>query len=230
MRPRAVLLLVLLAALVLPWAGWQLVQQMEALLREGQEQAQIAAAQAISRALAASLSELPPAGPAVFVHRVPAAVLVDGSADDWFELEPARSADGRLSLALADDGDALYALIDVRDATRVRVDIDGPQAAPGDRVELTVADPHGFRTWTFGNAAPGSVQIDVGAPAIVGEWQETSEGYRVELRLPRPASPARVALRAFDETAGQARSIVELAEKDTALALVGKDSSLDRIL
>src|SRR5687767_12982490 len=162
MRPRLLLILVALAALILPWAGWQLVKQLETLLREGQEQAQIAAAQALARAAAASLPELPPAQSALFVHRATAPILLDGSGDDWGDYPGARSADGNLSLALAEDDNALYALLDVRDTTRVRADAGNPLGAFGDGFSIALRDTFGLRSWQFGNAAPGTLQV-VGA-------------------------------------------------------------------
>ena len=42
MTLRAKLLLLSLSVLALPWAGWKFVQQLEVLLRQGQEQALLA--------------------------------------------------------------------------------------------------------------------------------------------------------------------------------------------
>ena len=52
MSLRAKLLLVALSILALPWAGWQFVRQMETLLRQGQEQALLASADALARGVA----------------------------------------------------------------------------------------------------------------------------------------------------------------------------------
>ena len=52
MTLRGKLLLVALSILVLPWAGWQFVRQMEFLLRQGQEQALLASAEALARSIA----------------------------------------------------------------------------------------------------------------------------------------------------------------------------------
>ena len=60
------------------------------------------------------------------------------------------------ALALRDDGTALYALVAVRDSTRVRADAGNPLGTPGDRVELVLRDPQGLRQWIIGNAAPGT--------------------------------------------------------------------------
>src|SRR5262245_32961540 len=122
MRLSRIVPLIVGAVLVLPAAGWQLVKQSEALLREGQERAQSGAAQALARALAATSSEVPPLGPALYVHRLQGPLVLDGARDDWNDYPGTRSGDGRLQVALAEDGTRLYALIEVSDATRVRAD------------------------------------------------------------------------------------------------------------
>lgn len=231
MRPRILLILVALAALVLPWAGWQLVRQLETLLREGQEQAQIAAAQAIARAAAASLPDLPPAETALFVHTARAPILIDGSGDDWGEYEGTRSVDGALMLALAEDSQSLYALLEVRDATRARADVGNPVGLSGDRFTLTLRDTFGLRAWQFGNAAPGSVQVSGAAGGPVGEWQETPDGYRVELRLPRAMPPAAIALVVEDVAAGSVTPTRKLlSTTDDPLPLIGDNRMSDRVL
>src|SRR5215470_10806854 len=111
MRPSRIIPLIVGAVLVLPAAGWQLVKQSEALLREGQERAQAGAAQALAQALATTSSEVPPLGPALYVHHLQAPLVVDGARDDWGEYPGSRSADGRLQVALAEDGVRLFALI-----------------------------------------------------------------------------------------------------------------------
>src|ERR1700749_2863184 len=90
MSLRFKLLLIALSTLALPAAGWLFVRQMEELLRQGQEQTLIASARALARSLNALNAELPPAGNALYVHRAPQAMTVDGRVDDWKPLEPYR--------------------------------------------------------------------------------------------------------------------------------------------
>jgi dedicated sortase system histidine kinase len=226
-RLRGLLLLIPFAAL--PWAGWQLVKQTEALLREGQERAQIAAAQAIARALRAAVPDLPGAEAALYVNRAERAPLIDGAGDDWRAFEGTRSADGRVSLTLSEDALAFYGLLEVRDDSRKRADIANPLGQVGDRVELTVRDEQGLRQWQFGNAAPGALQIDIGGAGPIGEWQETPEGYRIEWRLPRPTGAAALMLTVIDEQAGGAQRL-NLAAHDEPLPLVRADARVDRAL
>src|SRR6478736_5367799 len=86
MSLRFKLLLIALSTLALPLAGWLFVRQMEELLRQGQEQTLIASARALARSLDALKAELPPAGAALYVHKAPGAMKIDGYADDWMAL------------------------------------------------------------------------------------------------------------------------------------------------
>ncbi len=90
MSLRLKLLLVALSTLALPWAGWQFVKQTEALLRQGQEQALLASAGMLAKALEARRVEPPPAGPVLYVQRADEPIAVDGYADDWAALRRTR--------------------------------------------------------------------------------------------------------------------------------------------
>lgn len=230
MRLKGTIILILLAALALPWAGWQLIAQMEALLREGQERAQIGAAQAIARAFVAAVPDVAPPPGSLFVHESPTPPLLDGSGDDWTALEPIRSVDGTLAVTLRDDGTALYALVAVRDSTRVRADAGNPLGTPGDRVELVLRDPQGLRQWIIGNAAPGTLQVAGALPTPSGEWQETSDGYLVELRLPKPLEPAGLGIAVVDQAANGSATRTLTARGADPMPLVRRDVRLDRVL
>ena len=88
MSLRFKLLLIALSTLALPLAGWLFVRQMEELLRQGQEQTLIASARALARSLDALKAELPPAGTALYVHKTPGRMKLDGYGDDWQALAP----------------------------------------------------------------------------------------------------------------------------------------------
>ena len=83
MTLRGKLLLLSLSVLALPWAGWKFVQQLEFLLRQGQEQALLASAEALARGIAVRPAGLPASGPGWFVHRLDYAPRLDGEAGDW---------------------------------------------------------------------------------------------------------------------------------------------------
>jgi two-component system sensor histidine kinase ChvG len=204
MSLRSKLLLLALSTLVLPWAGWQLVRQLEGLLREGQAQAQLASAEALARAVAVQPQSIPPAGAALFVHAARAPITLDGYDDEWREQELSPSLiDGGLQIALAEHDDALYLLVSMRDASRVRADAHWPQAARADQLLLAIQAGDELATMRVASAAPGpaivaSVDSAAVAPRLLGEWQEDAQGYRVEMRFPRGPWPQRLGVDALD--------------------------------
>ena len=145
MSLRAKLMLVALSILVLPWAGWQFVRQMEVLLRQGQEQTLIASGKALARSLAAIGAELPPLGATLYVHALDVPVQIDGYGDEWAALRayaqnlgPAQDAQ-KLKVLLGADAQWLNLMIDVRDTTRRRADAHDPDADRADHLTLTLA-------------------------------------------------------------------------------------------
>lgn len=212
MSLRFKLLLIALSTLALPLAGWLFVRQMEQLLRQGQEQTLIATANALAQGLDALGVPLPPTGAALYVHRAPGRMVVDGYGDDWNLLAPFAQAlgpppdPGKLSLLLCDDAEWLYLYASVRDATRDRVDANDPRASSADHLTLTLQRGDLIRRYLIASAAPGHFDAltqgdasDNALPTIVeGVWQEDGSGYRVELRLPRAQMPDRLGLGMLD--------------------------------
>lgn len=209
MSLRFKLLLVALSTLALPWAGWQFVRQTEALLRQGQEQALRASADMLAKALVARGLALPPAD-ALYVHALDEAVAVDGYGDDWAGLRPFAQAIGpaadptRLQVLLGNARNGLHLFVDVRDATRTRVDPGSPRAPDGDHVVLRLEQDGEARSYLLSGAAPGSFRSPAREPGSVlpdeldGALQEDGSGYRIELRLPRTLAPQRIGLSMHD--------------------------------
>lgn len=204
MTLRRKLLLLALCTLVLPWAGWQLLRQFESLLREGQAQAQLASAEALARAVAAQPEALPTPDAGLFVQEVDEPFQLDGYDEDWRELHLAPQVlPGGLQVTLAQQGDALYLLARVPDTTRVRADAHWPQAARADQLLLTIGEAAGNIAVRVASAAPGPAIVAPldsarAAPRLLGEWQEDSQGYTVELRFPRGPWPRRLGIEALD--------------------------------
>jgi len=188
MSLRIKLFLVALVALVLPWAGFQFVRQMEILLREGQEAAQLDAAEALARALVATAPELPLSARAVQVAPVPPGLLLDGSGDDWDPVPALPDRTGRDSarLKLAASAGAMFGYLEVDDLSRQRAQGNQPPAQ-FDHVRIEVGEGTERRRFEIANSAPGALQFDAAPPdaavALRGEWQETSRGYRIEFVL-----------------------------------------------
>lgn len=211
MSLRRKLLLVALTMLALPWAGWQFVVQMEALLRQGQEQTLIASGKALARSLAAIGADLPPLGPALYVHALDVPVQIDGYGDEWSPLRayaqnlgPAQDAQ-KLKLLLGADGSWFNVMIDVRDTTRRRADAHDSDAERADHLVLTLTREGATRRYLVASAAPGgfdalALGTDGGGLPVTlsGEWQEDAAGYHVELRLPAAQMPERMSIAVFD--------------------------------
>lgn len=234
MQLRATLLIAACAAVLLPWGGWQLVQQVEALLREGQERAQLGAAQALAGAIVASAPGLLPEGPGLYLHPLAQPVVLDGAGGEWTGLAGERSSDGRLAVVAAEHAGVPHLLIEMRDPTPARVDAGSPLFGPGDRIELEVGDASGLRRYTLGNAAPGPLQVAGTDPAQapVGDWHETPEGYRIELRLPRLRGRTTLAITAHDlQRPGAAGGTVHLGRAPgDRLALLRREPELEALL
>jgi len=222
MSLRLKLLLLGLATLVLPYGGFEYAREMEAALRDGEQQS----LQAIAQTLAASLQ-----GRSDLLYRLPtdaglaapgpddlqavpllAAPFLDGYADEWPRNSPFRRvfSDGphQLTLLAGVHERMAYLLIEVRDPHVVfdapGVDVLDP-AAFGDRIWIAFTDESGTQHQYFvATAGPGPVrarrtetqdlgrQVAIEEPRIVGGWQLMSGGYRVELRIPLAMLGARL--------------------------------------
>ncbi|MBS7457862.1 ATP-binding protein [Coralloluteibacterium stylophorae] len=198
MSLRAKLLLVALTILVLPWAGWQFVREMEGLLRQGQAQALQASAEALARGVAARPGALPPAAPVLFVQRLAQPPRLDGDGGDWRRrdgeaatrrLFVGRSGRPRLALAVARADEALYVLAEVSPAPLQRVDARWPIAERHAHLLLHLATPSGPLTIRLANAVDGALVQALpdgeAAPVLIdGTWRTRGDGATVEMRLP----------------------------------------------
>jgi len=205
MSLRAQLLCFGLLTLVLPWAGYRFVQEMEAALRTGFERSLLASAGTVAAALddQAALIERPPGA----FRRTPraetlyAAALggeprVDGVRDDWTSrADAAFTLDGGHRLWLGVHDRYAYLFFEASDNTIVYESSPG-ESPYGDRLLLAV-EPEGARPETFllGTRAPGAFRArrtipPLFAPSadyedrIQSTWQETPGGFAVEVRLP----------------------------------------------
>ncbi len=214
MSLRLKLLLLGLATLVLPWGGCRYAREMESALREGEENSLQAVAQTIAASLQGRTDLLyregkthdtAPASP-YDIHPVVlnAQPFLDGYGDEWPRAAGAwthfTQGKHRFGILTGVFERMLYVQLDVQDNHLV---FDAPGANPldsnavGDRVWVGVQDPDGVEHQFFIAATgPGSVgarrietgeygqQLAVDEPRIVGGWQPSPKGYRVELRVP----------------------------------------------
>ncbi|RDS83151.1 HAMP domain-containing protein [Dyella monticola] len=193
MSLRQKLLLVALCTLALPIAGWLYVRQMEALLRQGQEQALTATATAVARSLAVTDVPLPQPGRGWYVQQAVNPIVIDGYGDDWAPMTPWSQPLGKQGkLLLAEDDNGFYMYIDVRVARRTRADADDANALSADHIILDLEQGAQHRRYLIASAAPGAfTALTLDPPAgdlpdrVIGQWQEDGSGYDAELRLPR---------------------------------------------
>ena len=215
MTLRAKLLLLSLSVLALPWAGWKFVQQLEFLLRQGQEQALLASAEALARGVAVRPASLPPAGEGWFAHRLAFAPRLDGEAGDWQGAAVDPYAFGTpapwLRMSLGRSNESLYLLIDVRDASRQRGEAHWPGDLEFDRLRLALAGPSGELRLRLANSESGALRVagEDGMPPpirVEGFWREHEAGYTIELALPQAFVVRSLGIEARDlDAAGQRR-------------------------
>jgi len=210
---RLQLLLVSLCMLLLPWSGWQLLRQMESLLREGQAENLLAASESLARTLQSQRGVLPPAAPRLFVQPLARTPRLDGDFSDWAGTETRSLADAtgsaRLRLALARREEQLYLRIEVDDTTPQRADAHWPRASNSDHLRLTLDGPNGVQQLRLANADSGTLITTAldGGPAmlrIAGEWRERSgRGYAVEALIPAGWPVRRLGLLVVDAAEGR---------------------------
>ena len=213
--------------LVLPWAGWQMLRQMEALLREGQEQALTASAEALARAVAARPGGLPERGPSLFIQPLARAPTIDGRFGDWggTVTRAFRGSGGaehlQLALGLADD--ALYLRIEVSAAQRRPADTFWPRVVNSDYLILMVDGSLGALSLRLANAESGALRYsdEDGGPAamsINGVWRNRDDGFSIELRFPQGLLPEQLGVEAaLADASGAAFSVGTRSESTQTL-------------
>jgi len=203
-----------LLTLVLPWAAYRYVQELEGALRDGLEQALLASADTIATALRESaLTEFDSTQEntpdnTIYAHPLAAAPDIDGYQNDWSlsdGSERALGSSGRYWTGIHER--SLYLFISVDDESRVY------QSAPtelpyGDRAVLL---PSGTDDdWLLlHTTAPGILRPQfTSAPEFtpsghfenrgLAYWRETDGGYVVEIRLPLDLVGARLGVALID--------------------------------
>lgn len=242
MSLRTKLLLLSLGVLVLPWAGWQFVREMETLLRQGQEQALLASAEALARGVAVRPAGLPPAGESWFVHPLDYAPRLDGEAGDWQGAAAAPVALGApapwLRVAVGQASERLHLWISVDDASPQRGEAHWPGDLAFDRLQLLLRGPDGALLLRLANASPGPLRV-AGADGlpppirVEGAWRERPGGYDIELALPQDFTVTALGVGARDlDAAGQSRTAGSLGRDGElrAVPLHGFRPALEPVL
>ncbi|WP_116368727.1 ATP-binding protein [Parahaliea mediterranea] len=222
MSLRRQLLLVSLLLLTLPWAGCQFLRETESTLRHAQVIALEATAQAVAASFAdqphrlypdiARLHETPEPARSLYASAATAPIIVDGYADGWPQQWSGEFAnhqgDGTPAFRYqaATRLGRLYLLLAVRDN---QVVYDNPGLSPepnGDRLILRTWLDGKRQEYAIATAAPGDVRAratgrrhpGVNPGQIQGVWQDTREGYTLELQLPLNITGNRLGLHIVD--------------------------------
>lgn len=223
MALRRQLLLLSSLTLALPWAGCEYVREMEASLREGQQAALSATAQAVEARLRsdpdilAQLSQsleglrLFEGEPVLYVHSLPGSVVVDGYGEEWrnFAIPPQRipGAMPPVSISLGERGGSIYAFIAVADFQRQFFDPSRP-LQQADHVVMQLSDGTLLRLFS---AAPGAITVErhLGHEVwqrehrLTGIWNEVEDAYVLEMRLPRSLATGGLTAQAIDGASGE---------------------------
>ncbi|MET0091274.1 MAG: ATP-binding protein [Candidatus Thiodiazotropha sp.] len=214
------LLLVSLTLLLIPWAGYQYLKQLEQSLKQSQERLLLNRAEIVADMLAnidldwADLNPRDVSGtrPSLYVHPLTTPPDIDGYPEEWQNLSTQTrrfNARSNPSAAVGFDwlagraGDSLYLLIEVYDPHIIYPRSDR-SLDQGDHLILAVPGDQGKTTqFTIGTPAPGWVSIHSNGAAPIpaglrGEWQESDRGYRVELQIPLALTRGRLSLAVVD--------------------------------
>jgi two-component system, OmpR family, sensor histidine kinase ChvG len=206
------LVLFSLVLLAMPWLGYRYIQDMRAFLLQGQEQAQMLAAQAVATVLheredlfgpgTGAPESLAEAG-SLYAYPLATAIQVDGYTSDWESLLPRgvryHAVDGDLAfdLVLGAREAHVYALVRVHDPHVVYRHPAHRRLDAGDHLRLTLrgadGQPERLLVTTDGEGPTVAYRVDPTwrtalAPwpvyEVDGHWRERRDGYDVELRLP----------------------------------------------
>ncbi len=164
---RAKMLLVSCVLLAIPWIGFRYAAELEAILRENQEQAVLNTARAIATALndRPSLFQTPAHAPgadasiSLVAYRLPRPIELDGKLDDWLnqgvelralgrehvieQAEDAEVAPITLWHALGVYDNDVYAAFEVLDEHVIYIDAEHPRAENADHVRIGIQTPWG---------------------------------------------------------------------------------------
>ena len=212
MNLRRQLLVASLLLLTLPWAGCQFVREMEGALRTGQEQALQATALAVAASLKDKPELLYPNPQrlreaensdnshhkSLYAVPVDQAIIIDGYGDGWedldFQVIESSSATKPLKIQYkaATRRGNLFLFLQIEDSN---VEFHNPALSPepnGDRLILRTWLDDRRQEYVIATAAPGKVTAQYkntiynrgSARQIRGQWQDTVQGYNLELEIP----------------------------------------------
>jgi len=197
MRLRNQLLALSLLTLLLPWAGWKLVQELENYLRQAEENSLLEAAQTLARVLPADYQvELRLArGQALPLRQLTMEPIADGYLTDWPEADQSlvfESPRGTLKLdLLAGRFDNHYYLAarvtDPGEISATSFNTGNSDLSQRAGLMLYVQSNRGQFSYMISSEAPGPVAVNSlggNGTRLNAAWMDDADGYTVELSLP----------------------------------------------
>ncbi len=203
MRLRHQLFLISLLTLLIPWAGYLFIQELEQTLRQNQLTNLSQHAKLIAEQLAKKNIEQPSPSikdyHSVYAFKLPAPIILDGYFDDWRaaaqELTSLKSSNNELSVAYQAGvrGKHLYLFIKVTTPNTRYRNPAKRELKNSDHLLLKFNTQQGHVVDTIASPiAPGPVDLltrsgtrrFIKDTSLRGYWQDTREGYQVELEMP----------------------------------------------
>lgn len=245
LRLRGKLLLVSLALLAIPWAGYEYVREMESFLRLSKQVSLSDNAQAVAAVMHNRRELFEPNANITFsinddrnlyARKLQQPIQLDGYYDDWSQhLEYAKRYSSNSLIQgntpyqqdslsyqhiLGSYSRYLYALFIVKDDKIVYRAPNSLSVKQSDHVQISLEDRDGLlQRYIITTQGPGwvnahllSQNINDDTPIrpevrIKGEWQESEEGYILEIRIPRAMIKDKLAFAIADVDDSQTRQI-----------------------
>ena len=249
--------------MVIPWAGYRFIQETESFLRQSQETMLLGTAQAVATILhnrdelfSSSLPAHAGADPesAIYIHRLNNNIQLDGYVEEWTpylrNLTHYRGNDDTsFSGLVGERGRYFYLLFQVNDKSIVYHQPGVFTTEQCDHLDIALQRPNGrLAKYRIATSAPGWVNAkrlsnSIRYPELLGtetrihgEWQETGDGYVIELRIPKNLVGDRLGFLLTDvddqtsrEVTGWASS-ADIRQIETLGWLVTPNPELERVI
>ena len=210
---RAKLFLLSITILSIPYIGYEYLRELERYLRTTLEISLLDSARALAGPLHENYQLFPYDEQidekSLFVHSLTHPIQVDGYADDWlgyldwsntYSLYPENDESFSYKLIIGQDDHYLYTMIQVQDDHVVYRNLSSESLVDGDFVELVTGDDYQVKQrYYFSTSAPGrfnpfqiekvideweELEFDRPVTNIAAEWQQTENGYNLEMAIP----------------------------------------------
>lgn len=212
MKLKYQLLLISLVTLTLPWAGCQYIKEMELALRAGQEQTLLATARSLAtqieqdpemlankRANTPSIPTSQPALHSIYAIALSRPAIIDGYGNDWeFNTDNIHFYhENNIRISAGTFQDKLTLFLALKDDHIFYSSPQNKDLFKYDGLWLICSHNQKQVTWFIHTEAPGSILVSQvtfnkrgriirssDSRSITGMWQDTVNGYNIELELP----------------------------------------------